>query len=113
MTLKHSKIQVLFFFSKVIIWQIVYTLEIEEELLLNRWVVHVDVVVCRLIYVQWYAKNKKNKCSLLLSNKNKNKLLVYTELERKNISLYDTMIAKIIYYLKLCLVLIIVKIKSF
>ena len=58
MTLKHSNFQVLFF-SKVIIWQIVYTLEIEEELLLNRWVVHVDVVVCRLIYVQWYAKNTK------------------------------------------------------
>ena len=58
MTLKHSKIQVLFF-PKVIIWQIVYTLEIEEELLLNRWVVHVDVVVCRLIYVQWYAKIQK------------------------------------------------------
>ena len=54
-TLKDSS----FVFSKVIIWQIVYTLEIEEELLLNRWVVHVDVVVCRLIYVQWYAKDTK------------------------------------------------------
>ena len=113
MTLKHSKIQVLFFFSKVIIWQIVYTLEIEEELLLNRWVVHVDFVVCRLIYVQWYAKIQKQMQFAFVKSKNKNKLLVYTELERKNISLYDTMIAKIIYYLKLCLVLIIVKIKSF
>ena len=88
-TLKDSS-----FVLKKIIWQIVYTLEIEEELLLNRWVVHVYVVVCRLIYVQWYAKIQKQMQFAFVKSKNKNKLLVYTELERKNILLYDTMSRK-------------------